>query len=193
VPPIIRKATPDDATLLMRVIDMASDGVIPALWDEMAPEGMDGAAVGLALVTAEDGDFSYRNGTVLEEDGAALGGMIAYRLPPTPHPAGPDVPEAFAGVEELAMLVPDHWYINVVAIVPEGRGRGLGTALLDDAEAQARHSGAPGLALIVAASNTGAVRAYDRTGYRERARRPFDASMFGAQPTEAVLMVKQLS
>ena len=193
MPPFIREATPDDAALLVHVIDMASEGLVPALWDEMAPEGMDGSAVGLALVTAEDGDFSYRHGFVLEEGGATLGGMIGYRLPTSPEPAGPEVPDVFVAVQELATLAPGYWYINFVAVAPESRGKGLGNALLDVAEARARSGACPGVALIVTTSNADAVRAYVRAGYRERARRPFNLSDFGLEPTEALLMVKDLS
>lgn len=188
MPLTIRKAQPDDATLLLRIVDMASGGVVPALWTEMSPPGMDGAAVGHALVTAEDGDFSYRNGFIAERDGVKVGGLIGYPLPTTPQPIGPDIPEVFVGIEELAHLVPGYWYINFMAVVPESRGQGLGAALLKEAEKQARESARPGLALIVAASNESAISVYQRAGYTERARRPFDLSNFGEEPTEAVLM-----
>lgn len=141
---IIRKATLNDANLLVQVIDMASGGVIPTLWAEMAPPGMDGSAVGLGLVTAEDGDFSYRNGFVAESGGTKLGGLIGYALPLLPPPAGPETPEVFVGVEELVQLVPGHWYINVMATMPAGRRQGVGTALLSEAERQARALSCPG-------------------------------------------------
>ncbi len=192
MPRLTRNATPDDAAHLTRVIDMASDGLLPTLWSEMAPPGMTGAEVGMAMVTAEDGDFSYRNGIVLEEDGTWLGGMIGYPLPATPEPIGSDIPEAFVPVQELANLVPGYWYINVVAVDPENRGRGLGAALMSEAEGRARKQGCPGLALIVAASNEEAIHVYLRAGFNERARRPFDLSVYGAEPTEALLMVKAL-
>lgn len=192
MPLTIRKATPDDAPLLLRVVDMASDGVVPTLWGEMAPPGMDGSAVGLGLVTAEEGEFSYRNGFIAERDGAELGGLIGYVLPTTPQPVGSDIPEAFVGIEELAQLVPGHWYINFMAAVPEGRRQGVGAALLNKAEEQAQDHSCPGLALIVAASNENAISVYRQAGYSERARCPFDLSDFGEEPTEAVLMVKAL-
>ena len=192
MPLTIRKATPDDAPLLVRVVDLASDGLVPALWAEMAPPDGDPSDVGSALVAAEDGEFSYRNGFIAERDGAELGGLIGYILPATPQPVGPDVPEAFVGIEELAQLVPGHWYINFMAVVPEGRRQGVGAALLNEAEAQARDNSCPGLSLIVAASNESAIRVYRRAGFTERARRPFDLSDFGEEATEAVLMVKEL-
>ena len=171
---------------------------MPALWDAMASDGMasdgmDGPAVGLAMVTDEDGELSHRHGLVLEEDGAALGGMIAYRLPMTPEPADPDLPEAFRVVKELEDLIPGHWLISFLAVLPDARRQGLGTALLDKAEDQARASGCPGLALVVEASNTDAFRLYSRAGFRETTRRPLDLSEFGEAPTEALLMVKDLS
>lgn len=189
----IRKATPDDAPLLVRVVDMASGGVVPMLWDEMAPAGTQSSEVGLALVCQESGDFSYRHGFIAERDGTDLGGLIGYVLPSNPRPVGPDVPEIFVGIEELAQLVPDHWYINFMATLHEGRRQGVGAALLSEVEHQARQLLCPGLALIVAASNETAINVYDRAGYIERARRPFDLSDFGEAPTEAVLMVKGLN
>ena len=162
---------------------MASGGVVPALWTEMAPPGLDGAAVGHALVTSEDGDFSYQNGFIAERDDVEVGGLIGYPLPITPQPIGPDVPEVFVGIEELAHLVPGHWYINFMAIFPEYRGQGFGAALLKEAGKQARDSASLGLALIVAASNESAKSVYQRAGYTVRARRPFDLSDFGEQPT----------
>ena len=192
MPPTIRKATPEDAALLLRVIDMASDGLVPAFWAEMAPEGTDGAAVGQALVTAEDGEFSYRYAFVAEREGVKLGGLIGYPLPTTPQPAKPETPEAFVPIEELVNLAPGYWYINFMAVDPKGRGQGLGAALLAQAEKQASGDDCPGLALIVVASNSAAMRVYRQAGYEERARRPFDLSAYGMEAAEAVLMVKDL-
>lgn len=191
MPTKVRNATPEDVPFLISVIDMASDGLIPALWDGMAPEGLDGFAVGQALVSAEGGDFSYRHGFVLEQDGSPIGGMIGYALPTTAKPAGPEIPEAFVAIEELANFVPGYWYINVVAMIPEARSKGLGAALLNEAEAQARRHGCPGLALIVVATNVGAIHAYARAGYREVVRRSFGLEEFGMEPTEALLMTKE--
>ena len=192
MPLTVREAALDDAPLLVRVVDMASEGVVPSLWAEMAPPEMDASDVGLGLVGQEEGDFSYRNAFIADLDGASVGGLIGYVLPSTPQPVGPEVPDVFVGIEELAQLVPKHWYINFMAVLPEGRRQGAGSALLDAAERQAHDRACPGLALIVAASNINAMRVYLRAGYAERARRPFDLSGFGAEPTEAVLMVKKL-
>ena len=174
----ICKARPEDTPQLVQIVDMASGGVVPTLWADMAPPGVDGSTVGNALVAAEEGDFSHRNGFIAEKDGVNLGGLIGYPLPTTPQPAGYDVPEVFVGVEELSQLVPGYWYINFMASVPVGRGQGVGAALLNAAEVQARYCSCPGLALIVAASNVNAISVYQRAGFTERERRPFDLSDF---------------
>ncbi|MEO1249321.1 MAG: GNAT family N-acetyltransferase, partial [Pseudomonadota bacterium] len=112
--------------------------------------------------------------------------------PTTPEPADPGIPDVFVAISELANLALGHWYINFMAVEPEGRGRGLARALLNKAEEQASGEGCGGVALIVVASNSTAMSVYLRAGYQERARRPFDLSDFGTEPTEAVLMVKDL-
>jgi len=189
----IRKAIPEDSQLLVDVIDMASAGVVPAIWGAMAPEGLQGADIGRALVCAEAGDFSYRNGTVLDRDGAAVAGLIGYPLREAHGASDVEIPEAFVGVARLTDQVLGYWYINVMAVLPGGRRQGLGASLLAAAEAQARESGCPGLALVVAASNGNAISLYRRSGFSERARCPFDLSEFGEDPTDAILMVKDFA
>jgi [ribosomal protein S18]-alanine N-acetyltransferase len=62
-------------------------------------------------------------------------------------------------------LVFDEIHINNVAIRPEFRGRGIGTALLHHVLAEARNLGARRATLEVRASNEGARRLYDRLGF----------------------------
>lgn len=186
----LRAASPEDADLLVRCIDMASEGLLPMIWAGYAPEGVDPMEVGKAAVLAEDGQFSHKVSYVIEADGAALGAMIAFRLPEVAPPPDPDVPEVFRAVEALEAEASGDWFINVIAVLPEARGLGLGAAMIAEAETQARAAGAPGLALIVAASNAGAVRFYQREGFGPSGRQPFDAREFGGEATEAILMVK---
>ncbi len=52
-----------------------------------------------------------------------------------------------------------------LAVAPEWRGRGVGTALMGAAEAWAREHGAERMALDLDAANEGALRLYERLGY----------------------------
>lgn len=65
---------------------------------------------------------------------------------------------------------PQEWYICVLATLAPFRGRGIGSALLRDAEGRARASGAGALSLIVAEWNSAARSLYAGQGFTERGR-----------------------
>lgn len=56
-------------------------------------------------------------------------------------------------------------FLAYMAVEPERRGRGVGTALLTAAEDEARRRGLPYMALMVTEENQGARRLYERGGY----------------------------
>jgi ribosomal-protein-alanine N-acetyltransferase len=62
-------------------------------------------------------------------------------------------------------LVFDEIHINNVALRPQFRGRGIGTALMRHVLDEARSLGAKRATLEVRASNTGAIRLYERLGF----------------------------
>ncbi|MCS0590566.1 GNAT family N-acetyltransferase [Massilia norwichensis] len=57
------------------------------------------------------------------------------------------------------------WRLVELALLPVLRGRGLGTALLTALQARARQCGAS-IGLAVLCTNTGALRLYERAGFR---------------------------
>lgn len=59
----------------------------------------------------------------------------------------------------------DEFYISLVGVDPDIQGRGVGRALLEAAEAQARAGGAAAILLHTAASNMRARHTYARAGY----------------------------
>lgn len=65
------------------------------------------------------------------------------------------------------------YYVSNVAVYPEDRGSGLGAALLAHAEAAAPAAGASAMVLDVETDNAGALRLYERSGYRVRSRTPY--------------------
>jgi [ribosomal protein S18]-alanine N-acetyltransferase len=62
-------------------------------------------------------------------------------------------------------LVFDEIHINNVAVLPEMRGHGMGTTLLQHVLSEGRRLGAKRATLEVRASNEGALRLYDRLGF----------------------------
>jgi ribosomal protein S18 acetylase RimI-like enzyme len=83
-----------------------------------------------------------------------------------------ELPDLLRPLEELELKVPGTFYINALATYPEYRGLGLGTTLLEAAHALASEAGCEELSLEVFGQNEGAVRLYERYGYREIARLP---------------------
>jgi [ribosomal protein S18]-alanine N-acetyltransferase len=68
-------------------------------------------------------------------------------------------------------LVFDEIHINNVAVLPEYRGHGIGTSLMQHVLAEALRLGAKRATLEVRASNAAALRLYERLGFYVAARR----------------------
>ncbi len=61
---------------------------------------------------------------------------------------------------------PDEFVVDAIAVSEASRGLGLGTALMVRAEERAREMGKHKMTLQVIGENTGAIRLYERLGYR---------------------------
>ena len=173
LPEYCRAATPDDASALAELINFAGEGMPLYLWGRMVEPGETAWDVGRRRARRDVGGFSWRNATVVERQDAVAACLIGYAFPNEPEPLEvAQTPAIFVPLEELEQLAAGSWYVNVLATYPCHRGDGLGTELLGlagrfSAEAGRRHTG-----IIVADTNTGARRLYERRGYREIARRP---------------------
>jgi ribosomal protein S18 acetylase RimI-like enzyme len=186
-----RKAMPADARAMADLVHFASEGLALYLWTKSAPPGVDPWAIGRERARREAGSFSYRNTVVAESEGRVAAGLIGYPIADTPEPA--NLPPMAVPLQELEDLVPGTWYVNVLAAYPEHRGRGYGTALLGIAEQLARQTRRRGMSIIIADTNTGARRLYERCGYREVARRRMVKEGWQHPGTEFVLLTKRLA
>ena len=86
-------------------------------------------------------------------------------------------------------LVVDQIHINNLAVLPELRGRGLGTQLLEAVIAEAAHLGATLLTLEVRASNQPALRLYARAGFEPTGLR----KNYYTNPIEDALILSRIS
>ena len=173
IPDRIRAATPEDAQALVELINQAGEGLPFYLWERMAEPGEDAWDVGRRRARREHGGFSYRNATVAEAGGSIAGCLIGYELPANSEPIDYEhTPAMFVPLLELEHMVAGTWYVNVLGTYPQFRGRGVGGRLLDVAETRGRDAGLSGLSVIVSDANTGALRLYERKGYRRKAERP---------------------
>lgn len=84
-------------------------------------------------------------------------------------------------------LVVEQAHINNLAVLPELRGRGFGTQLLEAVIQEAAHLGAELLTLEVRASNTPALRLYAKSGFvQDGVRKNYYSS-----PVEDALMLSR--
>ena len=170
--PPLRRATRRDALALAELTDYAGHGIPGYLWSRSAEEGQPPIEVGIERILREEANFSYRNAVVAEVDGRVAAALLAYRLPEHSDVNLDELPDLLRPLEELEQKVPGTFYINILAAYPEYRGQGLGTTLLEAAHTLASEACCNELSLEVFEQNEGAVRLYERNGFREIARLP---------------------
>jgi len=134
--------------------------------------------LGLAGAARPDANFSCRNAVLAARAGQTVGMMLGYRLdaPAPDEVAGlDDLPELLRPFVELEFEVPGSFYVNALAVFDSCRDSGIGTRLLQAAAGRATALGCPRLSLMVFSQNIGAVRLYERNGYRTIEARPVPA------------------
>ena len=188
----LRPATIDDATVLAELVNRAGEGMPLYLWGQMAEPGEAAWDVGRRRASREEGSFSYRKATIIEQDGQCAGCLIGYEIPNNPDPIPDDLPTMFVPLQELENLAPNTWYINVLAVRPQFRRLGLGTKLLGLADETAEALGKPGLSVVVSDANSGAQRLYECCGYRESGTRRMVKENWENDGHNWVLLTKNL-
>lgn len=193
ISPVIRPARKSDGASLAILVDIAGEGMPVYLWSSMRTPGQSAMEVGRARAAREEGGFSYRNTLVVEIEGGVAAILVDYKLA-DPYDTGDlsKLPEIVRPLVELEATAAGSWYVNVLATFSEFRGQGLGRQLLALSEQRGRDNGARQASIIVASENKGAARLYERTGYKEIARRPVLEFPGCAHGGEWVMMVKPL-
>jgi ribosomal protein S18 acetylase RimI-like enzyme len=169
----VRPARPGDAADLARFVDLASGGLVREVWAGMAEPGEDLFALGARRAARGEGAFSWRNAAIAEVGGAVAGGLVTYRIADAPEPLD-EVPPLFRPLQALENRALGTQYVNVLATYEPFRRRGVGRALLGEAE---RRGGAGrAMSLIVGDRNLGARRVYEAFGFRAAASEPVAAT-----------------
>lgn len=189
----IRKARKSDASDMTVLVDAAAHGLALYFWSQTEDWG-DAASVlemGRQRALREDSAFCYRNGVIAEFDGQVAGLLIGYRQPDSVDPSSlAGLSNLIRPLVELENEAPGTWYVNVLATHMEARGRGVGSALLKEADRLAGETGAKGLSVIVEDTNAGARKLYERHGYQLAAERPYVSFSGSGQSDTWQLLVK---
>lgn len=184
----IRPARKSDCRRIAELYRISSDGVADYIWTKMGRPGEDILDVGHRRYEREGTPFSYENCKMVELEGKVVGMLVAFPM---------EVDEIRQETDPIlvpySMLEEDRsYYICGIAVEEGHRGKGIGTALLDEAERTCRQIGFEKLSLIVFEENVNARRLYERAGYVERRRHHVVPHPLIHYRGYALLMVKEL-
>lgn len=159
-----RPATIEDCYDIARLFKIASGGVAEYTWTTMQVDypGLTPIEIGERRYASDKTVFSYKNSVVASRDDQVMGVLVTF-------PIADEVDEPSEMDQVLApysLEAPGSWYICAMAFFPEFRGQGLGTKLLAIARGQAQDRGFSELSLLVFEQNPGAVRLYERNGFK---------------------------
>lgn len=135
---VVRQATPGDVDLVAPLFDAYRQ-----FYQQPSDPALARDFIAERLARAESVVF------VAERDGRAVGFVQLYPL--------------FSSTAPRPRRL---WLLNDLFVAPAARGGGVGRALMDRARRLAEETGAVGLELATARTNTGAQRLYQSLGYR---------------------------
>ncbi|MGB7933544.1 MAG: N-acetyltransferase [Gammaproteobacteria bacterium] len=196
--PAYRPAQSGDSRFIAEMIDISSDGIALIEWTEAAQTDGDRTAldIGAGIYASETGDYSYRNCCIAEVAGRRVGMLLGFPMSAR-DPSDIVSPPPFDGTDVFApykyLEAPGTWYICGIALIPDYRGRSIGTGLMHMARQQARLHGYKQLSLVVFEENTKAVRLYRRLGYETIKRAPVIPHPLIRASGDALLMVAPTS
>lgn len=171
----IRAATPEDAEKIAALVLLSAEHFLPAVFGPRVQ------AV-LAMLAARGGTlFSFAHARMAVVDDRVVGMLLGYsavdkaredpktglglfRVLGISMVRG--LPKLLRVQKAIGGMGPDEWYVSNVGVLPDMRGRGVGGALLLDADQRARSNGARAIVLDVETDNPMAAKLYGELGYR---------------------------
>ncbi len=162
----IAAATVGEAEARAKLIDIAGEGIPSWLWNQSVTAEQSPLDVGTERARRETGGFCYKNAVVLRAGHDVAGMMLGYPIERAPEDDPDDLPAPVAPFVALEKHSVGSWYINALAVFPEYRGKGMGSLLLRQAENRAKQTSFRELSIQVYAQNFGAVRLYERHGFK---------------------------
>ena len=185
----LRDATREDAGEIAKLFLISSDGLAEYIWSQIDAPGQSLAQIGAERYAREGVAFSYEKCIVAERNGIIVGMLHGFEMPESDGSVTEDpVLRPYAELEDAGS-----YYVSGVALFPDHRGQGIGTALLGAAHERAASLRLPRASLICFEMNEDAMRLYKRFGYQEFARRPLvPHPMLHYKEGDAILLVKAI-
>ncbi|MCI4666149.1 MAG: GNAT family N-acetyltransferase [Neomegalonema sp.] len=192
--PPLRPAVSRDAAALATFINMAGEGLPYYLWrksaDASAADATDPWEIGRARQAAKIGKQDII--IAADADDAPIAALAGYLIGEAPEPldGASRLETPLIDLENNALR---SWYVNMLAVAPEYRGRGWGRRLLAHAQSFARACGAREMSIILSDQNIAAHALYTDFGCTERARRKMEKEQWENPSFEWVLLTKPIS
>jgi ribosomal protein S18 acetylase RimI-like enzyme len=178
---LIRPAKPEDAADIARLILLSAEQFLPAVFGPQIRSGLERlAARGSTL-------FSFAYAVIADVDGRCAGMLLGYsgKEKAREDPAtglgllrvlGFDMAKRLGRLLRVQRLIGSiaagEWYVSNVAVVPEMRGRGIGRALLAEAERRARRAYCARIVLDVETDHDPAISLYTSLAYARTSTTP---------------------
>jgi len=164
-----RPARRDDASAVVELFAIAGRGIPDYVWSLHATNGHGPRQIATERVCREDANFSYRNVLLAEREGEVVGMLLGYTLrEPTPADVAAldTLPPVLRPMVALEQRAPGTFYINALAVREEHRGNGIGSKLLYKCRQKALGAHTARITVEVFEQNEGALRLYQRHGFR---------------------------
>jgi len=175
--PKIRRALLSELFQLAQLYVMAGHGTVEVIYQNLLPNLSVEEILVKRRIRPSGTPVSMGNWWVAILGTEIAGGLVAYPIADRAQHRRedlltPDRSAIFQPVAELLAQAPDSLYINVIAVFPAHRNRGVGTVLLEHARTQAIRSGFSELSLVTFEEDQGLIRYYKKLGFQTIARNP---------------------
>jgi GNAT superfamily N-acetyltransferase len=164
----IRQAVMEDSSDIARLFLISSDGLAEYIGSLIAEPDETVAEAGARRYAREGVAFSFENCLIAELDGRTVG--MAHSFPmeadPDAKPESDPVLKPYSELEDYGSL-----YLSGLAVDEGNRDAGIGTQLMVAVNRHAKEKSIPRISLICFERNDGAMRLYQRLGFREVDRR----------------------
>jgi ribosomal protein S18 acetylase RimI-like enzyme len=157
---------------MARLIDIAGEGIPSWLWASSGAPGDVPTELGEERARRETGGFSYRHAIVAQADGDVVGMALSYPIDAPPTIEQTTLPLPLVPFVILEAQSVGTWYVNALAVFPAFRNSGIGQRLIAAVEATAKLAGHSRMSIQVFSWNAGAIRLYERQGFRPVSRSP---------------------
>lgn len=188
----LRRGRPSDAADLAVLVDMAGRGLLNWYWGTLCEAGESAFAKGRDRIrNNSDMPAHCLKWTVAEMEGEVAGAYTGYRLDDVS--IDEDLPDVYVPTHELEALVEGSWFLMALAVFAEHRRKGVASAMLADAEQQARRAGTSQMSVLAESVNTGAVQLYQAFGFQEFGRRAYMPFPGSRDDGDWILLTKEVA